>query len=127
MIPAYIISLANQQDRREHMRQECARVGIEATFIDAVDMRQASQSDIECLSSRLLHKKTKKQRWLTRGELGCALSHHQVYAHIVRQQHPYALVLEDDAEFIRNPQPLLNEGYLKALSAQYPFDILILG
>ena len=35
MIPAYIISLANQQDRREHMRQECARVGIEATFIDA--------------------------------------------------------------------------------------------
>ena len=127
MIPAYIISLANQQDRREHMRQECARVGIEATFIDAVDMRQASQSDIERLSSRLLHKKTKKQRWLTRGELGCALSHHQVYAHIVRQQHPYALVLEDDAEFIRNPQPLLNEGYLKALSAQYPFDILILG
>ena len=118
MIPTYIISLANQQDRREHMQQECARVGIEATFIDAVDMRQASQSDIERLSSRLLHKKTKKQRWLTRGELGCALSHHQVYAHIVRQQHPYALILEDDAEFIRNPQPLLNEGYLKALSAQ---------
>lgn len=127
MIPAYIISLANQQDRREHMQQECARMGIEATFIDAVDMRQASQSDIERLSSRLLHKKTKKQRWLTRGELGCALSHHQVYAHIVRQQHPYALILEDDAEFIRNPQPLLNEGYLNNITEQYPFDVLLLG
>ena len=66
-------------------------------------------------------KKTKKQRWLTRGELGCALSHHQVYAHIVRQQHPYALILEDDAEFIRNPQPLLNEGYLNNITEQYPF------
>lgn len=64
MIPTYIISLANQQDRREHMRQECARVGIEATFIDAVDMRQASQSDIERLSSRLLHKKPKNNAGL---------------------------------------------------------------
>lgn len=127
MIPIYIISLANEADRRQHMRRQCGRFGLEAVFIDACDMRQASQADIERLSALPLHRKPKKQRRLSRGEVGCALSHHNVYETICAQAEPYALVLEDDAEFIRNPLPLLDEGYLNALSAQYPFDVLIVG
>lgn len=127
MIPIYVISLANEQTRRQHIQEQCARFGLEAVFIDASDTRQATQADIERQSARLMHKKPKKQRWLTRGELGCALSHHRVYEAVCAQAQPYALVLEDDAEFIRNPLPLLDAGYLNALSRQYPFDVLIVG
>ncbi|MDO4694454.1 MAG: glycosyltransferase family 25 protein [Eikenella sp.] len=127
MIPVYIISLADETKRREHMHGQCRRFGLAAVFIDAVDMRQASQADIERLSAKPMHRKPKKQRWLSRGEVGCALSHHRVYEAVCAQAEPYALVLEDDAEFIRNPLPLLDEGYLNALSAQYPFDVLIVG
>lgn len=127
MIPVYIVSLAGETERREHMRGQCRRFGLAAVFIDAVDMRQVGQKDIERLSTRMLHKKPKKQRWLSRGELGCALSHHRVYEAVCAQSQPYALILEDDAEFIRNPLPLLDEGYLNALSDQYPFDVLIVG
>lgn len=123
----YIISLAGETERREHILQECARCHIEPEIVDAVDMRQATPADIERLSRKITHCKPKKQRWLSKGELGCALSHHQVYQKIVDNQDEFALILEDDAEFIANPDALLNSGSLKDIHQQHPFDVLLLG
>ncbi|MDO4433563.1 MAG: glycosyltransferase family 25 protein [Alysiella sp.] len=123
----YIISLAGETQRREHIIQECARFHIEPEIVDAVDMRQATAADIERLSRKITHWKPKKQRWLSKGELGCALSHHQVYQKIVDNQDDFALILEDDAEFIANPHVLLNSGSLKDIYQQYPFDVLLIG
>jgi glycosyl transferase family 25 len=39
-------------------------------------------------------------RELTKGEIGCALSHQSVYQRIGIQEEPYALVLEDDVTLI---------------------------
>lgn len=127
MIPIYVISLANEQARREHIKEQCARFGLEAVFIDASDMRQATQADIERLSAKPMHRKPKKQWWLSRGELGCALSHHRIYQQIVQEQHPYALILEDDAQFLADPRPLLQEANLLKIHQQYAFDVLLLG
>lgn len=127
MIPAYIISLADEQARRAHMRQECARVGVDAVFVDAADLRRIDDDELRRRSDLPAAKPKKKQRRLTRGEVGCALSHHGIYAEIVRQGQPYALILEDDAEFIRNPAALLDAGSLNAIAKQYPFDVLLLG
>lgn len=123
----YIISLASEAQRREHILQECARFQIEAEIVDAVDMRQAMPADIERLSRKITHYKPKKQRWLSKGELGCALSHHRVYQKIVDNQDDFALILEDDAQFIANPHVLLDSGSLKNIYQQYPFDILLMG
>lgn len=123
----YIISLAGETERRKHILQECARFDIEAEITDAVDMRQANQTDIERLSGKLTHLKPKKQRWLSKGELGCALSHHQIYQKIIQNQDEFALILEDDAEFIANPNILLDSGSLKNIYQQYPFDVLLIG
>lgn len=77
-----IISLAGETERRQHILQECTQFHIQAEIADAVDMRQATQADIERLSHKLTHLKPKKQRWLSKGELGCPLSHHLVYQKI---------------------------------------------
>lgn len=127
MIKTFIISLKDEQKRRQNVLAQCLAQGIEAECIDAVDMRQASQADIERLSSKPWFKKPKKQRWLNKGELGCALSHHAVYQKIIDANLPYAFILEDDARFIRNPQALLSETTLNQLQQHYPFDVLILG
>lgn len=127
MIPAFIISLADEHARREHMRRECARIGLDAVFTDAADLRAADEADIGRLSALPLAKPRKKQRRLTRGELGCALSHRSIYQTIVDRRLPYALILEDDAEFVGNPLPLLDADTLGRLAGQHPFDILLLG
>ncbi len=127
MIPIYTISLAGETERREHIRQECSRFGLQAIHTDAVDMRRTDEQEIKNLSRLPERKPRKKQRYLTRGELGCALSHLNIYRSITEQQQNYALILEDDAVFLRNPAPLLDESVLNNLQSQYPFDVLILG
>ncbi|MDK4535986.1 glycosyltransferase family 25 protein [Kingella kingae] len=127
MISTYIISLASETRRRAHMKAQAERYQLNAAFFDAVDMRQATQTDIEHLSVLPKHKKPKKQRWLSKGELGCALSHHQIYQEMINKQLDYAFILEDDARFLQSPKDLLLPENLRKIAAQYDFDILILG
>lgn len=127
MIKTYAISLANEHERRTHLLNECSRYGIQVNILDACDMRQATQADIEQLSQKMTHKKPKKQRYLTKGELGCALSHQAVYRQIVAAQDDFALILEDDVQWQDNPCDLLDSGSLKTIAEQYPFDLLLLG
>lgn len=112
MIPIYIISLANEQQRREHIAQECQRLSLPFQFIDAYDARHLSQKEIEAKSLLPTHRKAKKQRYLSKGELGCALSHLTAYQTLLNTPHEYALILEDDAYFVRSPTPLLDEAVL---------------
>lgn len=128
MIKTYIVSLASEQKRRAHMQSLCSQYGIEdAKFIDAVDMRKSSIDEVKESSTLPIHKKARKQRQLSPGEVGCALSHHHIYKEMVDKQINYAFVLEDDAQFIRDPLPLLNEQNLALIAEQCPFDVLILG
>lgn len=127
MIKTYVISLADETKRRQHVLAECARYHIDAELVDAVDMRQVTQAEIERLSYRLTHLKSKRQRWLKTGELGCALSHHAVYQKMIEEKHDYALVLEDDVQWIADPSPLLDSQVLNSIAQQYSFDILIMG
>lgn len=127
MIKSYVISLASETTRRQHILDECSKFNITPEIIEAVDMRQATQSQIEELSAKLTHLKPKKQRWLSKGELGCALSHHNAYKRIIQNQDAFALILEDDAQFVTNPHILLQPENLEQIYQQYPFDILCIG
>lgn len=127
MISTYVISLPDELTRRTSIMQQCRRFSIEPKIIDAVDMRQASSEQIQELSAIPSFKKISKQRWLSKGELGCALSHLKAYKQIIEHNEKYAFIVEDDAYFIRNPSILLHIENLEKVSNQYPFDILILG
>lgn len=113
MISAYVVSLASEQVRRENIVQQLNRYQINFKIIDAVDMRHADS--------------IQKPPQLSLGELGCALSHHQIYQQIVDEQVPYALILEDDARFIRHPNVLLQPENLNKIRLQYDFDVLMIG
>lgn len=127
MIPVYAISLPDHAERRRHIQAECARVGLNAEIVDAADMRRATPEEIRAQCRLPAAKRRKKQRYLTAGELGCALSHRAVYQTVLARGQDYALVLEDDARFLADPAPLLRSGSLQNIAAQYPFDVLILG
>ena len=127
MIQVYVISLLAEELRRSHILKECNQYGLNPTVIDAVDMRNAGNREVMQKSALPLKKSKRKQRRLSRGETGCALSHQAVYRKFLAGTESYALILEDDAEFIRNPAALLQENVLAAIQLQYQFDVLLLG
>ncbi|WP_253353590.1 glycosyltransferase family 25 protein [Neisseria perflava] len=79
------------------------------------------------LSALPSHKPKRKRRWLSKGEVGCALSHQMAYQHIYNSNEKYALILEDDAEFIASPLEILDETVLDSILIQYEFDVLLIG
>lgn len=49
--------------------------------------------------------------YLSIGQRGCAQSHLNVWRHIIREQLPYALIVEDDAMFDKNWRKKMDEFY----------------
>lgn len=95
MIPAYVISLAASA-RREVCAGRLASAGLAFSFFDAVDGRalpEASVSDVVDLDRN----RRRFKRGLSRAEIGCYLSHRQIWSQIAAGSAPAALVLEDDA------------------------------
>ena len=66
----------------------------------------------------------KKQRFLQNTEIACALGHQQIYKKISEGKSPFALILEDDVIFLRDPRPLLRA--LPKIEAAIGFDVLLL-
>ena len=98
MIPVYVISLARAVDRRADITRRLNTAGVDYEIIDAVD---GNQLDLSTLKNRLRQDKfrAKYDRDMKRGEIGCFLSHYNLWQRIVKEQTPFALVLEDDAEW----------------------------
>lgn len=87
----YYINLARRADRRTFMEDQFSRLGLAATRIEAVTPDELSAEDLDrwCNPAR--------GRWHTPPELCCSLSHLKATRTLQASEHPYALVLEDDA------------------------------
>ncbi len=98
----YIVNLPQAQDRRESVLAQCARFGLEAEVYPAVygkdlpDDELRRRVDAPALDI------------LTKGEIGCTLSHLGIYRDMVEKDIPIACVLEDDAVFLADPRPVLD-------------------
>lgn len=92
----FVISLKASYDRHAVMVEQMERLGLPFEFVDAVDGRQLSGDELAELYDRKWAYR-QEGRHLTRGEIGCSLSHLRVYRKIVEDDIPFALVLEDDA------------------------------
>lgn len=94
--PIFVIALEIAVERRIRMTAQLQAAGLEFTFIDAIDGRKALPPVWEAAVDRQgtidLH-----GYGVTDGEYACALSHQLVYARILDQGLPGAVVLEDDA------------------------------
>lgn len=114
MIPVYVISLTRAVDRRADITRRLTAAGIDYEIIDAVD---GNELDLSTLKNRLHQDKfrAKYDRDMKRGEIGCFLSHYNLWQRIVKEQTPFALVLEDDAEwdddFLQTVRDVLQSKY----------------
>ena len=129
MVKTFVVSLKNETLRRKHISEQCKKYGLNAEIVDAVDMRGIKEDELKKIISLPTHKPKKKWRYLMAGEVGCALSHRKIYEIISADGggSNYFLVLEDDAEFIKDPSDIIDENTLNLIYDKTSFDIIIIG
>jgi glycosyl transferase family 25 len=93
--PIFVINLTTSADRRQACAEQLDRLGLAPTFVEAVDGRKLSEAQIAALVDEPGRLKRAPQP-LTKGEVGCYLSHLAVLETMVAQDIPQALVMEDD-------------------------------
>ena len=91
----YAINLASQIKKKEHIISECKKLNLDFEIYNAINGAELSE---EFINKNVLDY---PNCYLTKGEIGCALSHINIYKEIVKNNLPYALILEDDA--VLNP------------------------
>lgn len=92
----YCINLERSKERQQNMQAQFERLALPVEFINAVDGRALSSTEVAAIYSkwrtRFCHGKD-----LSRGEIGCALSHIEFYRRVVAENAP-GFVFEDDVE-----------------------------
>ena len=107
-IKILVINMEHSIDRREHIKKILK--GFNYEFISAVNGKKLNNFNVITRHSL---------RPLTRGEVGCFLSHKKVYQKIVNSNESHCLVLEDDINLCVNFVSEIN----KCLSQINYFDI----
>ncbi len=97
-IPIYIINLKQDIEKKEHIKKLCAKFDLYPEFFDAVDGRLLPEKNINEVYSIEKAINTFK-RELSRSEIGCALSHINIYKKMVNENISEAIVFEDDINF----------------------------
>uniref|UniRef100_A0A2I2YNN5 Cerebral endothelial cell adhesion molecule n=1 Tax=Gorilla gorilla gorilla TaxID=9595 RepID=A0A2I2YNN5_GORGO len=100
----FVISLARRPDRRERMLASLWEMEISGRVVDAVDGRMLNSSAIRSLGVDLLpgYQDPYSGRTLTKGEVGCFLSHYSIWEEVVARGLARVLVFEDDVRFESN-------------------------
>ncbi|XP_073397174.1 LOW QUALITY PROTEIN: inactive glycosyltransferase 25 family member 3 [Dendrobates tinctorius] len=125
----FLINLLRRPERRERMQRSLYEQEISCRVVDAVDGRALNSSDIKRLGVNLLpgFYDPFSGRTLTKGEVGCFLSHFKIWKEIADRHLEVTLVFEDDVRF---------ESYFKrkmirllgdVRSAELEWDLIYIG
>ncbi|MBL0849277.1 MAG: glycosyl transferase [Candidatus Liberibacter ctenarytainae] len=95
-LPIYVISLPSSHTRRQRFCHRAASVHLQFSFFDA----QYGESSPLCqeIFVQQSHKQ-KFKRLLSLPEIGCYVSHINLWKKISHMENPGAIILEDDADF----------------------------
>lgn len=83
----YAINLASQTEKNNYIINECKKLNLNVDIFDGVYGAELSE---EYLKSNVLDY---PNCYLTRGEIGCALSHIKIYEDIIKNNLPYAMII----------------------------------
>jgi GR25 family glycosyltransferase involved in LPS biosynthesis len=115
----FVLNLDRATDRMAHMDALLKSLNLEYERIPAIDGSKLTEQEIKANYSPfwfgLFH-----GRQISRGELGCAMSHRLAYQRIVAEQLPEALICEDDIELAAELPRILN----KISEAAKDFDVV---
>ncbi|KAL6103085.1 colgalt1 [Pungitius sinensis] len=97
----FMINLQRRTDRRERMMRALYEQRIDCKVIAAVDGKATNISEIHAMGIHMLpgYNDPYHGRPLTKGELGCFLSHYNIWKEIVERRLHTSLVIEDDLRF----------------------------
>jgi glycosyl transferase, family 25 len=118
-IPIFIINLDRDIDKNTHMRALCTKYGLSPIFIEAVNGGVLTSEEIEEASPRQATLNA-LGRELSKGEVGCAMSHKLIYRQIIDKKIKTALVIEDDVFFDKKLVHFLK------LADKFPKDLEVL-
>uniref|UniRef100_A0A2K5C5K2 Cerebral endothelial cell adhesion molecule n=1 Tax=Aotus nancymaae TaxID=37293 RepID=A0A2K5C5K2_AOTNA len=125
----FVISLARRPDRRERMLTSLWEMEISGRVVDAVDGRMLNSSAIRSLGVDLLpgYQDPYSGRTLTKGEVGCFLSHYSIWEEVVARGLARVLVFEDDVRFESNFRRRLERLMEDVEAEKLPWDLIYLG
>ncbi|MBN3299594.1 GT251 galactosyltransferase, partial [Amia calva] len=101
VLQVFMINLKRRKDRRDRMLQTLGEQGIACKIVSAVDGKALNVSQIQGMGIHMLpgYSDPYHGRPLTKGELGCFLSHYNIWKEIVDRGLKTSLVIEDDLRF----------------------------
>ncbi|XP_023809856.1 procollagen galactosyltransferase 2 [Oryzias latipes] len=125
----FLINLKRRLDRRQRMLKTMASLGLQATSVDAVDGKALNTSQLQMLGIEMLpgYKDPYSGRVLTRGEIGCFLSHHSIWRQVIERSFQKVLVLEDDVRFEPRFRRRLEAIMEDVERAQLDWDLIYVG
>ncbi|XP_052523306.1 inactive glycosyltransferase 25 family member 3 isoform X1 [Tympanuchus pallidicinctus] len=125
----FLINLVRRPDRRRRMLESLQELEIAARVVDAVDGSTLNSSDIKVLGVDLLpgYYDPFSGRTLTKGEVGCFLSHYNIWKEIVSQGLQRVLVFEDDVRFEVSFPARLQRLMEELEGARHDWDLVYLG
>lgn len=97
----FMINLKRRLDRRERMLRALHEQEIDFQLVEAVDGKAMNTSQVEAMGIQMLpgYRDPYHGRPLTKGELGCFLSHYNIWKEVVDRGLQRSLVFEDDLRF----------------------------
>lgn len=133
-ITIYLINMAKSQDRYKRFKDSIQKSDLRPVGFTRIEGVNGKAQDLKKLVSPQAYQniikseKTNYRRYhyeLTRGAVGCYLSHINVYKSVLKQETEYAIIFEDDVRLIK---PNILEEINKVLpTIPEDWDILLLG
>nr|XP_047911812.1 inactive glycosyltransferase 25 family member 3 isoform X2 [Anser cygnoides] len=125
----FLINLVRRPDRRQRMLASLRELEIAARVVDAVDGSTLNSSDIKVLGVDMLpeYYDPFSGRTLTKGEVGCFLSHYSIWKEIVSRGLERSVVFEDDVRFEASFPARLRRLMEELEGAQQDWDLIYLG
>lgn len=121
-IPIFIVNLKRDTEKKEHMLELCKKNALKCQFIDAVYGHDLEENYVEQVTDREKSMREYGQE-LSRGEIGCTLSHVSIYKQMIEQNIENAVIFEDDIH--------LGEGFSTVINSidTFPKDweVMLLG
>lgn len=96
-IPIFVINMEKDKQRRDYISNKLDQLGLSFEFVKAVDGSLIEEADI---ARKTLKNKTINSigREMSRGEIGCVLSHLYIYKKMIKEGIEHALIFEDDVD-----------------------------
>lgn len=105
----FVINLDSSKDRLTSISQRLKELGVSFERIPAVNGRALSEQQISEITYPYNHFESKVRftRELTKGEVGCFLSHRKCWERLLESDHQWALIMEDDIQISSLARPYI--------------------